>query len=535
MTDQTISELLVLFLLAFSCARIFFHFQVRSDTLSILPLVSLIISVLNFFAWGISAVDLVVFLLAFFITIWNIRALLRLNAQLVIDHFGPLFTIVSIVNLVLVIAVGIIIFKYRPVPVNKQKEAVSETCTSYTGSFTEGFTVGKKPFQNTTARIWKYMPLYNTITDSSGKTAANTVVLFIGDKCANTALYRPFLYKLAHDGYTVYSAEFYAKDMRWLGNPKDFEIARRFSFCWKKLQKPLQYNVCKITLSENIIKEYKTFANLVFGDVSPKEIVVLAGDELATEALPHAKDACPIADDTFNIASVSGYTSAYGPVEQSEPLLAKILGKDRDTTGYMSAHLAHELEKSISTTKHSIAYFVAQTTAQTLTVAHSAPQQTTSAPISTNATPTVVTPTMTYTVPSSKPVTPITTSQPQAAPSVSVPATATTTQQTATVPASTTATVAAPTAATTTAATPASTATSTATSATPAATTTTPAVVTTPASPASTATNTTTTQQTPAATATPETQAPQTETQPSQTATAPDAGTENVTTQGAQQ
>ena len=127
MTDQTISELLVLFLLAFSCARIFFHFQVRSDTLSILPLVSLIISVLNFFAWGISAVDLVVFLLAFFITIWNIRALLRLNAQLVIDHFGPLFTIVSIVNLVLVIAVGIIIFKYRPVPVNKQKEAVSET------------------------------------------------------------------------------------------------------------------------------------------------------------------------------------------------------------------------------------------------------------------------------------------------------------------------------------------------------------------------------------------------------------------------
>src|SRR5574344_1342521 len=88
MTDQTISELLVLFLLAIACARIFFHTQVKSDTLSVLPLVAFCVSILAIVAWGLSLIELVNLILSFFITLWNIRALLRLNAQLVIDHYG---------------------------------------------------------------------------------------------------------------------------------------------------------------------------------------------------------------------------------------------------------------------------------------------------------------------------------------------------------------------------------------------------------------------------------------------------------------
>jgi len=69
-----------------------------------------------------------------------------------------------------------------------------------TGSFTEGIYRCKKPFQNTTgANMEIYAALQHPSTDSSGKTAANTVVLFIGGQMRTTLpLYRPFLYKLAH-------------------------------------------------------------------------------------------------------------------------------------------------------------------------------------------------------------------------------------------------------------------------------------------------------------------------------------------------
>jgi hypothetical protein len=398
MTDQTISELLVLFLIGFSCSRIFFHRQVKSDTLSVLPAVALLISLLNIFAWGVSLVELVNVVFSLFVTMWNIRALLRLNAQLVIDHYSPWFVIVSILNLVIAVFFVIIVIVYRPVKIDAKKQMVNETVIPYSGSFESGFTPVTKPFQKATARVWKYelqsenaqtapstavatatapsttTPATTAATGSSATTTATTqapqtvapapaapakpvskaTILFIADKCSSVQLNRPFLIMLAHDGYTVYAAEFYAKDMKWFNAVADSALFRRFTFCEKKLRHPQEHASYSTRFNTNLVAEYNTFINLVYPNddsrkAAQKGTVILVGDEIARKALSYAvKENSRLVDGSYNLTAVENYTTGLGPVEQTEPVLAKILGRNRDTSLFMSAHMAHTLEKAIA-------------------------------------------------------------------------------------------------------------------------------------------------------------------------------------------
>ena len=51
---------------------------------------------------------------------------------------------------------------------------------------------------------------------------------------------------------------------------------------------------------------------------------------------------------TFDLSTISSYTTpGYGPVESTDPVLAKILGYPRDGSFYMSSHIAGLLEKYI--------------------------------------------------------------------------------------------------------------------------------------------------------------------------------------------
>src|SRR5574344_1296559 len=299
MTDQTISELLVLFLLAIACARIFFFTQVKSDTLSVLPLASLIISVLNICAWGLSLIEIADLFLSFFATIWNIRALLRLNARLVIDHYGPLFIIASLFNLVLVAALAVLILICRPVKVDAKKANVSETVTPYTGTFTSGFKKSSGLFPKTTARVWKY--------ESNAPDTKSTAILFMADNCASTTLFRPMFIRLARDGYTVYTAEFYAKDMKWFGNIRDSSLVRRFAFCKKKLLNPKEYASYPARFAQHMKEQYKALADFTYPELSlcpSKDTIIFVGDELALQALPAAaKQNADLIDGSFDIAA----------------------------------------------------------------------------------------------------------------------------------------------------------------------------------------------------------------------------------------
>lgn len=360
MTDQTISELLVLFLLAVTCLRIFFQKHVKTDALAAVPIIALLISILNFFTFGASFFSFVILFLSFFVFIWNVRALLRLKENLVIDHYGPWFVTVSLFNLVLIIAVCASVVIFRPLNVYSKKSGVSKTVTRYTGSFSKGFKPVDKFFQGSNAKIIKYkktqkaiyvknsfgsntqqMPKANENLDSKG------TILFIPDITATSETYSPVLIKLAQDGYTVYSAEFYSKDMPWFGNILDSMYARSYFFRVKKLLHHEEY-LKDISGTENkFVKQYEAFVKII--NPAEKDAVAIVGEDIAEKSFPVVLKESILVDFSFNLGKVQGYTTAgYGPVEQTNPLVAKMLGYNRDTSLFMSVHLATAIENAFS-------------------------------------------------------------------------------------------------------------------------------------------------------------------------------------------
>lgn len=363
MTDQFISELLVLFLLAVTCSRIFFQEHVKTDALAAVPIVALAISIIMLFTYGFSLFTMAIFVLSFFVFIWNIRALLRLKENLVIDHYGPWFVCISLVNLILVLVVGISLFIFRPVFVSSRNANVDEFVTRYEGSFIKGFEPITKPFHFSSAKVWKYeysssgKPNYeknsfNSTIDEKlinvGKTDKNKcTILFISDVCSTPKTYRPFLIKLAQNKYTVYAVDFYSKDMPWLGNSFDKYYIRYFACAMKKLFHSETYEKFISGNEFKYAKEYESFVKMI--NPSAEDTVVLVGEDAAKKSFEIVNTKMNgLVDYSISLGDAEGYTTkGWGPVEQTNPLLAKKLGYSRDSSSYMSAHLANYVKDSV--------------------------------------------------------------------------------------------------------------------------------------------------------------------------------------------
>lgn len=343
MTYETICQLFILALLGLSCARIFFAKNSRPDYLAVLPVISFIISILNLLAFGISVFGTLVMILAFFISSWNSNALSRLEHNLVLDGFSIFFTISSIIYLILVIVLSIFIVLLRPAKIDTKKYEVKITSQTLAGSFEEGFGEYKSPKQNRSMFIKKYVSKdesYNPFNESR-------VIFFVPGELSKTDLYEPTLVKLAHDGYTVYSADFYSKDLPWFGNFLDQKFLRNFSMLYSKTKNLEAYTKATSQKTENFVKEVLAMINQISLSRSDKIFIVGDGESLASYATIKSAAKNKVRE-TFDLSDIPSYsTPGYGPVESTNPLLAKRLGLERDGTFYMSSHIANLLEKSI--------------------------------------------------------------------------------------------------------------------------------------------------------------------------------------------
>lgn len=341
MTDQTTSELIILFMLIISNARIFQKNQVKSDAVSIIPLIAFILSLFSILAWGISLEEIVVLCLAFFAFIWNIRALLRLKEHLVIDHYSGLFISISIINLLLSLAAAVFIFIYRPVKLNPKKFSVTETVFSYKGNFTDGFEEDQNLFSMPNLKLHKFQNQQNN--------EQKPVVIFIPEKCSDTAGYRPFLFHLSQMGYTVYAGDFFNAGQDYFSGIQDFSLLRKFVFIKTKITSPEEYSEI-ITSKNNFLEdEYRALFNLVMQQEKSDCGIIFIGDETEAVAAEKVCNADSRIYGIVDISKVSGYsTPGWGPVEQTAPLIAKYLGFSRDKSLYMSAHLAHAADSSMN-------------------------------------------------------------------------------------------------------------------------------------------------------------------------------------------
>ncbi len=343
MTYKTLCEIFLLALLGISCARIFFIKVAHQDPLSVIPIITFILSLLSLLAFGLSLNGILITLLAFIVSLWNANALSRFTHKLVVDHYGMMFTLASIVNIILVIVLIVFTVLYCPAKINMKKYGVKITPQTYSGTLANGFSDYTSPTQSKSIFIKKY----TTINEKENPFEESRTIVFIPNEFSSTDLYEPFLVKLAHDGYTVYSAEFYSKDIRWFNNAWDFKPLRRFAILYCKLKKPELYSAITAQKPENFTKEILTLVKIL--PISKSDRIFIVGDGESQAAYTAAS----IAENgkikgSFDLSSISSYTTpGFGPVESTEPILAKYLGINKDKTFYMSSHIAGILEKAI--------------------------------------------------------------------------------------------------------------------------------------------------------------------------------------------
>ena len=344
MANHFISELLVLFLLLLSSSRFLFIKEVQSDALAIVPLVAFLVSVLNILAWGLTAFDFLISALALFVAIWNVRALLRFLSHLVIDHYGFSFVLISIVNMVLVIACLVLAVYFRPALVSLKKYGVTLSSTSYHGNFKEGFNSDDNPLKVNTAQVWKYEK-----TDKEESVEKNKVILFIPSKLSAPEVYEAVCAKLAKDGFLVYVGEFNTPEQKYFGNSMDFRSFRRFGFNYVFFKRGEEEY--KKILKDNrslLIDECNSLIKL--SGVREEDFVFFVTEKDDAEIFIEVQEANRnLLDGCYEFAETSAYnTKGFGPIENTEPLTARFMGVERDGSLYMSSHMASELEKAFS-------------------------------------------------------------------------------------------------------------------------------------------------------------------------------------------
>lgn len=347
MTQQTICELAILFLIALASFRIFLIKDPSSDPLASLPTLALIMSVLNIIVYGPTFQNIVVFAVTLFVFFANFRALLRLNENLIVDHYSAIFIVTCCFSLLLILATGAFVIFFSPIVPNLKKYEVTKTSQVYSGNLETGFFVSDNPFNKKTAYVYHYEQNAKSETsESENKTTEKPTIIFIPNERATSFIYEPILVKLAHDGYDVYSADFYFRPDK-KNKRLSSKFVKRASFLNDSFKAQEKYKQWQADVKSSYDAYlYKSLISIV--SPQEKDFVILLGDCTDEQMFLNIKKDEERIDICLDLSIIDGYdTKGYGPVEQTDPFIATILGKKKDPGMYVSNHTANLLEQLI--------------------------------------------------------------------------------------------------------------------------------------------------------------------------------------------
>lgn len=320
-------ELLIFVLLLLTNLRVFFVKRVRRDQLVSLSPLSLLISILQIFAWGIDFFTLLAFIISILVFLSNFHALFRYSERLYIDHYSPLMKIWAIftITLSLIAIAGVLIF--APIELRNEKLNVLESSKKYTGNFRTGFEESKI-FSKSNIIVHKFSPNQK----SDNPTPNKEIILFIPDKRGETVNYKPYLQLLAKNGYTVFSADFYSDDCKWRHNWQDAKIFRRIFMVIDSVTNNQIFMSQREYYNYNIKQELSVLPSLIKNDCEDFNNYFIISDVMGNIAVEEfAKANSTEVAGIFTLDSIKEYQSAgYGCIEQTDPLLAKYLGLSRD-------------------------------------------------------------------------------------------------------------------------------------------------------------------------------------------------------------
>lgn len=317
-------ELLVFVLLLLTNLRVFFVNHVRRDPLVVLAPFTFVVAILQIFAWGIDIFTTLGLLIALFVLLSNFHAIFRYIEYLYVDHYSPLMKVWAVFTIMITIVAMAGTVYFKPVEARNVDLGIKETKTFYKGNFRTGFDKAG-PFDSKDLTIYKFEPDEEAGTEKS--VSDNLVILFMPDKRADTEYYRPYLQQLAVKGATVYSADFFADDCKWLHSFGDVKILRRLVMVVHSYLNNQWFMSQREYYTFNISKEYEVLLSLM-------QPTLLVTDVMANTAASDLIKKNPgTFAGTFALDSIAEYkTAGYGCVEQTDPLLAMALGVPGDRT-----------------------------------------------------------------------------------------------------------------------------------------------------------------------------------------------------------
>ena len=139
MNNPFFSDLFILILLIFNCGRLFFLKYGKSDCLTVLSPICLVLSIANIIAWNMDIFSAGILIISIFATIINFRALIRFFCGLLVDHYSIAFSISAIITLLVSLAETVVLLIYTPSVTNLYDYDVKETTIRLSGNFTRGF------------------------------------------------------------------------------------------------------------------------------------------------------------------------------------------------------------------------------------------------------------------------------------------------------------------------------------------------------------------------------------------------------------
>ena len=338
-------QMLILFILAITCARIFFVRDTRNDSIVLLSPLAFVLLLAQAAAWGIGTCEVIIFYLSLIVFAVNYRGFLRFSSNLYVDSYNVFFMIISTVLLIVILLTGIFFFQNRPVVMDETKVPVIKTTKYYSGSTDAGFIPSEKLFELRNLAVTVYTPDYNR-----GNKENDTVILFVPDKRAHVYNYEPYLMLLAKAGYKIYAGEFGFSTV-----PVKTKVKVNIGFARQRL--------LFINTRSNPEKYFEK--NPEFYDIYAREYEILSG--IAAKSEPSTKKFVVIADgipeksfskilkparllSCIGLSSVKEYkTNGYGFIEQTNPVLSLLkFNLKRDKHNHMPSLMVMETKKKIN-------------------------------------------------------------------------------------------------------------------------------------------------------------------------------------------
>jgi hypothetical protein len=337
MTDALSGELLILILLILTCSRIFFSRRINTDSLSLLSVIALILSFLQILAWGATLQELLVFTAAILVFISNIHALSRLNSQLLVDVYSPLFITVSILLCLILLLLSTLLVVYRPVNVDPESYHVKVTRHYLSGNFQYGFNNDAAWYEKKDAETVLFTPE----TEQAG---SGPILLFIPDKRASLYEYFPYLLNLSSLGVTVLAADFYTADGSWLSPFQDNRLIRPTALLLHSLYNKNFMAAHEKAYTENMCREYAALFRIAKAQFSASQKYFLVSDGMtAAAAAETAAGQAERCSGYFLLQTVPEFKyPGYGCIEQMNIPLAVYFGLHRDPEERMPRYLAQE-------------------------------------------------------------------------------------------------------------------------------------------------------------------------------------------------